>query len=66
MGIMPFLIMATLGLFGSMITAVGEEIGWRGFLLTELRRTLDYGQLNWVIGIIWYVYHMPLIVFSGR
>lgn len=29
-GIMPFLIMATLGLFGSMITAVGEEIGWRG------------------------------------
>lgn len=65
-GIMPFLIMATLGLFGSMITAVGEETGWRGFLLTELRRTLDYGQLNWAIGIIWYVYHMPLIVFSGR
>ena len=40
MEIGQLLIMATLGLFLGMITAIGEEIGWRGFLLTELRATL--------------------------
>lgn len=59
------LIMATLGLFLSMITAIGEEIGWRGFLLTELRATLSYKKINFAIGIIWYLYHMPLIIFSN-
>lgn len=54
-------------LYDHSIKGIGWRIkGWRGFLLTELRRTLDYRQLNWAIGIIWYVYHMPLIVFSGR
>lgn len=53
-------------LYDHSIKGIGWRIkGWRGFLLTELRRTLTYRQLNWVIGIIWYVYHMPLIVFSN-
>ena len=63
MEIEQILIMAILGLFLSMITAIGEEIGWRGFLLTELRATLSYKKINFAIGIIWYLYHMPLIIF---
>ena len=65
MEIEQILIMAILGLFLSMITAIGEEIGWRGFLLTELRATLSYKKINFAIGIIWYLYHMPLIIFSN-
>ncbi len=64
-GILPFFIMATLGLAGSLVTALGEEIGWRGFLLTELRASFSYKQVNRIIGLIWFVYHMPLIVFSN-
>lgn len=64
-GIVPFIVMGTLGLFGSMITAIGEEIGWRGFLLTELRSSLSYKKINLVIGVIWYIYHLPLIIFSN-
>lgn len=64
-GIIPLFVMATFGLLGSMITAIGEEIGWRGFLLTELRATLSYKKINLIIGIIWYIYHLPVIVFSN-
>lgn len=44
----------------NMISALGEEIGWRGYLLPSL---LPQGQLRAVIftGVIWALWHMPLI-----
>lgn len=64
-GIGQFLVMGTVGLLGSMVTAIGEEIGWRGFLLTELKAASDYKTVNLTIGSIWYIYHLPVIVFSN-
>lgn len=39
---------------------LGEELGWRGFLLPELQKR--FSQLNSaiVIGVIWFLWHVPL------
>jgi membrane protease YdiL (CAAX protease family) len=42
------------------IAAFGEELGWRGFLLKELA-PLGFWRASLVIGIIWGVWHWPLI-----
>jgi membrane protease YdiL (CAAX protease family) len=45
----------------SVRTAAGEEIGWRGYMLTRL---IDAGVPKPVLasGIIWGVWHVPLIL----
>ena len=39
--------------------AVGEELGWRGFLLPRLRK--HYGPVTaaWVMGSLWSLWHLP-------
>jgi membrane protease YdiL (CAAX protease family) len=39
--------------------AVGEELGWRGFLLPRLRK--HYGPVTaaWVMGLLWSLWHLP-------
>jgi len=45
----------------SVRTAAGEEIGWRGYMLTRL---IDAGVPNPVLlsGVIWGLWHVPLIL----
>ena len=43
------------------ITAVGEEIGWRGFLAHALR-PLGVARANLVNGALWGVWHAPLLL----
>ena len=45
--------------------AFGEEIGWRGFLLRELR-ILGFWKASFLIGVIWGIWHAPLILFAGH
>jgi membrane protease YdiL (CAAX protease family) len=44
--------------------ALGEELGWRGLLLTEIR-SLGWWRANLLIGVAWGVWHAPLILFGG-
>lgn len=53
-----------LGTLVSLATATGEEIGWRGFLVPALARRLSFAQVGFVSGLIWAVWHLPLVVFS--
>ncbi len=58
----------TLGLADKTFRAIGEEIGWRGFLLPELTRVLPASTAAWTSSAIWAVWHLPLIliwVFDG-
>ena len=48
----------------SSIAALGEELGWRGLLVPELSRRMSYTKLSFVSGIIWTVWHLPLIFFT--
>jgi membrane protease YdiL (CAAX protease family) len=62
---LSLLIMTTAGFLFGLVTALGEEIGWRGFLVPELYRTTSFGRTSVVVGIIWSAWHYPGILFTG-
>ncbi len=45
---------------------IGEEIGWRGFLLPRLleKRGVIYASV--VVGLVWFVWHLPLYIATDR
>lgn len=51
--------------FLNAIFALGEEAGWRGFLTPRL--TERFGRVRGLLlsGVIWGVWHWPVIVFAG-
>jgi membrane protease YdiL (CAAX protease family) len=53
-----------LGSLQNLVSATGEEIGWRGFLVPMLARTMSFGQTALVSGGIWAAWHVPLIVLA--
>jgi len=55
---------ATTGLIHWLSTALGEEIGWRGFLVPELAKQMSYTRLSLLSGIIWAAWHSPLLLFA--
>jgi membrane protease YdiL (CAAX protease family) len=55
---------ATAGLIRGLSTALGEEIGWRGFLVPELAKQMSYPKLSLLSGIIWAAWHSPLLLFA--
>ena len=63
--LLVFLVLAgTLGMIGSCITALGEEIGWRGFLVPELAKNMSFAKVSLVSGLIWAVWHYPVILLA--
>jgi CAAX protease family protein len=59
-----FLAVALVGIIPGFIFALGEELGWRGYLLTRLVQT------GWpfpivLSGLIWGVWHFPLFFLTG-
>ena len=43
-------------------SGLGEEVGWRGYLLPRLQRTSHGERPLWVIGMIWAVWHYPFVI----
>jgi membrane protease YdiL (CAAX protease family) len=58
------LITATLGLVGKTSRALGEEIGWRGFLVPELAKVVSFPAVGLISGLMWAVYHYPALIFA--
>lgn len=44
---------------------LGEELGWRGYLLNELNTRFSRLKSALITGIIWSVWHLPLWFISG-
>ncbi|MBR4719286.1 MAG: CPBP family intramembrane metalloprotease [Lachnospiraceae bacterium] len=44
------------------LTCFGEEWGWRGYLLPKLSKRLKTMPLMIVMGLIWGLWHLPLII----
>jgi uncharacterized protein len=55
---------ATATLIMRIATALGEEIGWRGFLVPELAKQMSFTKLSILSGIIWAAWHAPLLLFA--
>jgi membrane protease YdiL (CAAX protease family) len=51
-------------IFFGCLTALGEEIGWRGFLVPRLYRLTGFTRVSLISGAIWALWHFPLILFS--
>jgi membrane protease YdiL (CAAX protease family) len=43
--------------------AVGEELGWRGFLLTRLGERLSARNAVLVMSVLWGLWHLPIFLF---
>ena len=49
----------------NMFVALGEEVGWRGFLYPELNKKFNR-VITWIIGgVIWAVFHFPCMAIAG-
>ena len=59
-----FILGGTIGMVRSSATALGEEIGWRGFLVPELYKNLGYTKTSLLTGAIWSVWHYPILLFA--
>lgn len=76
MGAIPIVILTTIGvdndfgmnshlygliaIIGTLIYCLMEEIGWRGYLQEELRELKSW-QKYFIIGLIWYLWHLSFL-----
>jgi len=58
------LLMGSFGLARSLSSALGEEIGWRGFLVPELSKTLGFTGTALISGIVWSCWHYPILIWG--
>ncbi|HEB12447.1 MAG TPA: CPBP family intramembrane metalloprotease [Actinobacteria bacterium] len=47
------------------LTSGMEEPGWRGYLLPKLLQTYEAERASWILGLIWSIWHWPLIIFMS-
>ncbi|MCF2571710.1 CPBP family intramembrane glutamic endopeptidase [Brevibacterium sp. UCMA 11754] len=61
LAVIGYLVIMALGSVLNVIVAFGEEVGWRGWLLTSLRPLGTWPALI-IVGVIWGLWHAPLIL----
>ncbi|MEI6088486.1 MAG: type II CAAX endopeptidase family protein [Bacteroidota bacterium] len=59
-----FIFTGLYGMAGSASSALGEEIGWRGFLVPELSKTFNYTKTSLITGVVWSIWHYPILIFA--
>jgi uncharacterized protein len=62
---MELIILCVLGILIRSIGAFGEEVGWRGFLTPRLYKLTNLTTTSIIIGIIWTLWHLPLMLMTG-
>ena len=56
---------ASIGVLVEIGRSLGEELGWRGFLVPELAGRYRLGLAGVLSGLIWGLWHFPLFLASG-
>jgi membrane protease YdiL (CAAX protease family) len=59
-----FFFSATTGVVRGCASALGEEIGWRGFLVPELAKRTGFTATALISGCIWSLWHYPILIFA--
>ena len=57
--IVAVILSGTIGVVRAMATTLGEELGWRGFFIYELRKVLPFTGVSLFSGIVWASWHWP-------
>ena len=60
--ILPVLVIGT---FISLLSALGEEIGWRGFMVPALYERLGLNRTLLISSLFWCCWHLPLLIGGG-
>ena len=55
---------ATASVLPNAIVGMGENIGWQGFLVPELVRITSYTRLSLIVGVLWFLHHLPVILWA--
>lgn len=58
-------ILATVGFVANALVALGEEIGWRGFLFPALTGSMGAARASLLTGIVWATWHLPGLLWAG-
>ena len=64
--LLTFVSAATVLLLINIVFFIGEEVGWRGFLQLELTKRTSFLTAAIVTGLVWAVWHYPLIFFASQ
>ncbi|MGC1303706.1 MAG: type II CAAX endopeptidase family protein [Caulobacteraceae bacterium] len=59
-----FIFIGTTGMISNTAAALGEEIGWRGFLAPRLVGRMGFTAGALVTGLIWTAWHVPILLFA--
>ena len=51
--------------FINLISATGEEIGWRGFLVPALKERIGLKKTLIYTGLFWSCWHLPILIFGN-
>jgi len=64
--IIAIILLATVEVIRAAATTLGEEIGWRGFFIYELRKVFSFTGVSVFSGFIWAAWHWPLLVYYSN
>ena len=56
--------MMIIGIFPNVISAMGEEIGWRGYMLPALTERSGMKKALIITSLFWACWHLPLLAFG--
>ena len=60
-----FFFTATITVIRDCTTVLGEEIGWRGFLVLELAKRNSFAATAIISGFIWALWHYPIFLLAN-
>lgn len=53
-----------IGIFSSLLSALGEEIGWRGFMAPALYEKIGLNKMLVISSLFWCCWHLPILTFG--
>ena len=56
---------AILGTLVSLLSALGEELGWRGFMVPALYQKMGLRNMLAVTSLFWCCWHLPVLIAGG-
>jgi len=62
---LPALQAILIALSYNIVSATGEELGWRGLLVPELGRFTGFTQIALLSAFIWFCWHVPVMLAGG-